>query len=58
MTLTDPDVKKAERRLQVRLKAQPRAVSARYDRHEARFHVPRVLGLTDDPPYLPPWLGC
>jgi hypothetical protein len=32
MRLTDADVQKAEKRMQARMQAQPRAVSARYDR--------------------------
>ena len=39
MTLTDADVQKAEKRMQARMQAQPRAVSARYDRHASRIVV-------------------
>jgi len=39
MTLNDADVQRAEKRMRARLQAQPRAVSARYDRHGARIVV-------------------
>lgn len=45
MTLTDADVKKAEKRMQARMQAQPRAVSARYDRKGARVVVSLSNGL-------------
>ena len=45
MTLTDADVKRAEKRMQARLQAQPRAVSARYDRKGARIVVSLSNGL-------------
>jgi hypothetical protein len=45
MTLTDADVKKAEKRMQARMQAQPRAVSARYDRQGARIVVSLSNGL-------------
>jgi Protein of unknown function (DUF2442) len=45
MTLTAPDVKKAEKRVQERLPAQPRAVSARYERHGGRIVVSLSNGL-------------
>ena len=45
MTLTDADVKKAEKRMQDRMQAQPRAVSARYDRQGARIVVSLSNGL-------------
>lgn len=45
MTLTNADVQKAEKRMQARIQAQPRAVSARYDRHGARIVVTLSNGL-------------
>jgi hypothetical protein len=45
MTLTDADLKKAEKRMQARMQAQPRAVSARYDRQGARIVVSLSNGL-------------
>ena len=45
MTLTDADVKKAEKRMQARMQAQPRAVSARYDRKGVRIVVSLSNGL-------------
>ena len=45
MTLTDADVQKAEKRMQARMQAQPRAVSARYDRPRARIVVSLSNGL-------------
>lgn len=45
MTLTDADVQKAEKRMQARMRAQPRAVSARYDRPRARIVVSLSNGL-------------
>jgi|SRR5579859_2598763 len=43
MTLTDADVRAAEKRMQARLKNQPHAISARYDRRGARV----VVGLSN-----------
>jgi len=45
MTLTDTDIKKGEKRMQARVQAQPRAVSARYDQREARIVVLLSNGL-------------
>ena len=45
MTLTDADVQKAEKRMQARMQAQPRAVFARYDRHASRIVVTLSNGL-------------
>jgi hypothetical protein len=45
MTLTDTDVQKAEKRIQARMQAQPRVVSARYDRPRARIVVSLSNGL-------------
>ena len=45
MALTDADVKKAEKRMQASMQAQPRAVSARYDRKGARIVVSLSNGL-------------
>jgi hypothetical protein len=45
MTLTDAELKKAEKRMQARMQAQPRAVSARYDRKDARIVVSLSNGL-------------
>lgn len=43
MSLTDADVRAAEKRMQARLKSQPHATSARYDRRGARI----VVGLSN-----------
>jgi Protein of unknown function (DUF2442) len=43
MRLTDADVRAAEKRMQVRLRSQPHATSARYDRRGARI----VVGLSN-----------
>ena len=43
MKLTDAEVRQAEKRLQARLKEQPHATSARYDRRDARI----VVGLSN-----------
>lgn len=43
MSLTDIDVRRAEKRMQARLKVQPRAISARFDRRGARV----VVGLSN-----------
>jgi hypothetical protein len=43
MSLTDADVRAAEKRMQARLKSQPHAISARYDRRGARV----VVGLSN-----------
>lgn len=45
MNLTDSKVRQAERRVQARLKAQPQATSARYDRRSARIVVSLSNGL-------------
>lgn len=45
MTVTDADVRKAEKRMQARMQAQRRAVSARYDRPRARIVVSLSNGL-------------
>ncbi len=45
MTLTDADIKKAGKRMQAGVQAQPRAVAARYDPHEARIVVSLSNGL-------------
>jgi hypothetical protein len=45
MTLTDADVEKAEKRMQARLHAEPRAVAAQYDRQGARIVVSLSNGL-------------
>jgi hypothetical protein len=45
MTLTDLNVRRAERRLQSRLQRQPHATSARYDRRAARVVVALSNGL-------------
>ena len=45
MGLTDADVRHAEKRMQARLRAQPRAISARYDRRGARIVVVLSNGL-------------
>lgn len=43
MSLTDADIRAAEKRMQARLKEQPHATSARYDRRGARV----VVGLSN-----------
>jgi hypothetical protein len=43
MGLTDVEVRDAEKRMQARLKGQPKATSARYERREARV----VVGLSN-----------
>jgi hypothetical protein len=43
MSLTDANVRQAEKRMQARLKGQPRATSARYDRRGGRI----VVGLSN-----------
>ncbi|MGH8137363.1 MAG: DUF2442 domain-containing protein [Steroidobacteraceae bacterium] len=43
MSLTDADIRRAEKRMQARLKGQPRATSAHYDRRGARI----VVGLSN-----------
>lgn len=43
MVLTEAEVRRAEKRMQERMHAQPRAVSARYDRRAARI----VIGLSN-----------
>ena len=45
MNLTDADVRRAEKRMQARLRAQPRATSARYDRRGARILISLSNGL-------------
>jgi len=45
MGLTEADVRAAEKRMQARLKGQPRAVSARYDRRGERIVVRLSNGL-------------
>ncbi len=45
MSLTEQDVRQAEKRLQERLQAQPHAVSARYDRATERIVVSLSNGL-------------
>jgi hypothetical protein len=45
MTLTDADVKKAEKRMQARAQAQQRAVSARYERKGVHIVVSLSNGL-------------
>ena len=45
MALTTTDVRKAGRRMQKRLRAQPRAVAARYDRRAGRIVVSLSNGL-------------
>lgn len=53
MAITDTDVKRAEARMQARLKAGPRAVAARYDRRVARVVVQLETGLElAFPPHL------
>src|SRR5579862_3221136 len=45
MSLTDANVRQAEKRMQSRLKGQPHAKSARYDRRDARIVVALSNGL-------------
>jgi hypothetical protein len=45
MTLTNTEVRKAEKRMRARLKEQPRARAARYDRRSARIIVGLSNGL-------------
>jgi hypothetical protein len=45
MSLTDADVRQAEKRMQERLQAQPHAVAARYDRGSERIVVSLSNGL-------------
>jgi Protein of unknown function (DUF2442) len=45
MAITDAELKRAEARMQARLKAGPRAVAARYDRRIARVVVQLETGL-------------
>jgi hypothetical protein len=45
MSLSDSDVRQAEKRMQTRLKTQPRAISARYDRRGTRIVVALSNGL-------------
>jgi len=45
MTLTDADIRQAEKRMQARLQRQPHATSARYDRRGARIVVSLSNGL-------------
>jgi len=45
MTLTNTEVRQAEKRMQARLQGQPHATSARYDRREARIVVRLSNGL-------------
>jgi hypothetical protein len=45
MGLTDADVRVAEKRMQARLKSQPHAISARYDRRGGRIVVCLSNGL-------------
>ena len=53
MTITDADVKRAETRMQARLKAGPRAASARYDRRVGRVVIQLDNGLElAFPPHL------
>jgi Protein of unknown function (DUF2442) len=53
MAITDADVKRAEARMQARLKAGPRAVAARYDKRVARVVVQLETGLElAFPPHL------
>lgn len=53
MAISDADVKRAEARMQARLKAGPKAVSARYDRRVARVVVSLDGGLElAFPPHL------
>ena len=53
MAITDAELKRAEARMQARLKAGPRAVAARYDRRIARVVVQLETGLElAFPPHL------
>ena len=45
MSLTDADVRAAEKRMRARLRSQPHATSARYDRRVARIVVSLSNGL-------------
>lgn len=45
MKLTDADVRRAEKRMQARLKESPRAIGARHDRRDARIVVTLSNGL-------------
>ena len=45
MAVTDNDIRKAEKRMQARLKSTPQATSARYDRSRARIIVALNNGL-------------
>jgi Protein of unknown function (DUF2442) len=45
MSLTDADVRRAEKRMQARLRGRPRATSASYDRRGARILVSLSNGL-------------
>jgi uncharacterized protein DUF2442 len=45
MNLTDAEVRQSEKRMKARLKAQPRATSARYDRRGERIVVSLSNGL-------------
>lgn len=45
MILTDANVRQAEKRMRARLKKQPHATSARYDRRDARIVVSLSNGL-------------
>lgn len=54
MAISDAEVKRAEARLQSRLKSGPRAVAARYDRRIARVVVRLDSGL--ELAFPPTWL--
>ena len=45
MTLTEAEIRQAEKRMQARLRGQPRATSARYDRRGERIVVSLSNGL-------------
>ena len=45
MTLTEADLRKAERRMRKRLRAHPRAIAARYDRRAGHFVVTLSNGI-------------
>jgi len=45
MTLSDADVRRAEKRMQAQLQAQPHATAARYDRRDAKVVVSLSNGL-------------
>jgi len=45
MTLSDADVRRAEKRMQTQLQAQPHATAARYDRRDAKVVVSLSNGL-------------